>query len=167
MLGRDLGLDGELSARWRSGPETIPIKKTTPSFMENANRVSPWTLPPCEVEEHTGVSPFLQARKPGRGDRRGAEQLPDDENGREVYRVSEARQASHHRRRVQNIGSADHEVSSRGKSRRESVNRLLCLVYSAVRCGYSVTPLCPPKSSMYAHRAVSLRAFLSDSNSRR
>jgi hypothetical protein len=80
--------------------------------------------------------------------------------------VSEARQAGHHHRRVQNIGSSDHEVGSRGKSRRKPVNRLLCLAYRADRYGHSVTPLYLPESSMYAHRAVSLRAFprIADAN---
>lgn len=64
-----------------------------------------------------------QAWESRRGDRRRAQQLAGAENGCEVYPVSAARQAGHHHRHVQNIGTADREVGSRGKSGRE---RLSC-----------------------------------------
>jgi hypothetical protein len=91
-----------------------------------------------------------------------------EENILSIKRISEARQAGHHHRRVQNIGCADHEVGSRGKSGREPVNRLLCLAYSADSYGQSVTPPLPSKKlyvrAPRGHCGPFLPARIADAN---
>jgi len=80
----------------------------------------------------------------------------------EVYRVSEARQAGHHHRRVQNIGSADHEVGSRGKPRREFVLLILLIVMIIVSLLFtSQKALCTLTARFHCG------PFLPASNSRR